>query len=248
VFEIAVGGSGKAAHPCRTGRRILSVGSAFCGGSGDRGQQPLEALLVLAATELANSVGKAEKLSGWLPREFHPWQLLPADSTRCPFGLPAQCTLPGAEGSGLRGVVETAGKRLAASVRDDLAEPMDDAQCGFIGDFETPVELVRSDRTARGIQQEAGLEPFVKRHVAAFEHRADRGAELLAAATTEFQTGTRAFSGDRANPVGGAAAPAYRAVRPNNFLELGVRSLLIPKIGLQKDRHNHTSPNGGPGA
>jgi len=156
--------------------------------------------------------------------------------------------LPAAEGGGLRRPVETAGKRIAAGIGDDRRQPTDDAQCRLVGDFEAPVELVRSDGALRGIQQERGLEPFVKRHVAAFEHRADRGAELLAAAAAEFETRAGTLSGDRTNPVGGAAAPAYRAIRPDNFLELGVGGSLIPKIGLQNDRHHHTSPSGGSGA
>ena len=95
--------------------------------------------------------------------------------------------------------------------------------------------MVRGDGAASGAKQEAGLKPFVQRHVAAFEHRADRGAELLAAAAAEFQASAGTLSGNRTNPVGGAAAPAHRPIRPDNFLELGVGGLLIPKIGLQSD-------------
>src|SRR4029077_7928912 len=137
--------SGKAAHLRGTGRPILSIGSAFCRGSGDRRQQPLEAHLVLDATELAHSLGKAETLSGWLPRKFHPGQLLPADGTRGPCRSLPQCALPTAEGGGLRRPVETAGKRMPAGIGDDRRQPTDDAQCRLVGDFEAPVELVRSD-------------------------------------------------------------------------------------------------------
>src|ERR1700730_8765612 len=132
MFEIAASRSGKGAHHRRTGSPILNVGSAFWRGSADRRQQPLKAHLVLAATELTNSVSKAEKLSRRLPRKFQPWQLLPADGTRPPFGLPPQCTLPGAGGCGRRGpAVEPAGKRVAPDAGDARREPMDDAHRGL---------------------------------------------------------------------------------------------------------------------
>ena len=68
--------------------------------------------------------------------------------------------------------------------------------------------------------------------MAALEHRADRGAELFAAAATEFQSGARALPGNRTDPIGGTAACAYGSVWPEDFFELGVRRLFIPKIGL----------------
>jgi hypothetical protein len=48
------------------------------------------------------------------------------------------------------------------------------------------MQLVWADDFSCNTQQEAGLEPFVERNVAALEHRTDRGAKLFAAAATEF--------------------------------------------------------------
>ena len=225
MYEVAVSGSRKAADSRNARRRVPN----------DRCQQPLETRLVLAAAELPYGIGKAEELSRWLPRKFQPWQLFPADRTRCPCRSPPQPTLPAAEGAGLRRPVGIADKRIAAGAGNNRREPAEDAQCRLVGDFEPQVELVCGESAARGVQQEAGLEPFVQRHVAAFEHRADRGAELLAAAAAEFQTRAGALSRNRANAVGRAAAPAHRAIRPDDFLELSVSGLLIPKIGLQSD-------------
>ena len=48
------------------------------------------------------------------------------------------------------------------------------------------MQLVGADDIPCSTQQEAGLEPFVERNMAALEHRTDRGAKLFAAAATEF--------------------------------------------------------------
>jgi hypothetical protein len=48
------------------------------------------------------------------------------------------------------------------------------------------MQLVWADDIPCSTQQEAGLEPFVERNMAALEHRTDRGAKLFAAAATEF--------------------------------------------------------------
>ena len=74
--------------------------------------------------------------------------------------------------------------------------------------------------------------------MAALEHRADRGAELFAAAAAEFQSGARAPSGDGTDPIGGTATGAFRAIRPDDFFELGVRRLLVPKVGPRNDGHD----------
>src|SRR5262245_55829602 len=103
------------------------------------------------------------------------------------------------------------------------------------------MQLVGGDEVPCGAQQEASLKPFVKRNVAALEHRADRGAKLFAAAATEFQSGARTLSGNRTDPIGCAAPCAYRSVWPDDFFKLRVRGLLIPKIGLRNDGHDHAS-------
>jgi hypothetical protein len=48
------------------------------------------------------------------------------------------------------------------------------------------MQLVWADDVPCNAQQEAGLEPFVERNVAALEHRTDGSAKLFAAAATEF--------------------------------------------------------------
>src|ERR1700740_458267 len=103
------------------------------------------------------------------------------------------------------------------------------------------MELVWADDAPRSTQQEAGLEPFVERNVAALEHRADRGAKLSVAAATEFQAGARTLTGNRTDSIGCTAACAYRSVWPDDFFELGVRRLLIPKIGPRNDGHDRAS-------
>jgi hypothetical protein len=71
----------------------------------------------------------------------------------------------------------------------------------------------------------------MERNVAAFEHGTDRGTKLFAAAATEFQSGARTLSGNRTDPIDCAAACAYGSIRPDDFFKLGMRRLLIPKIG-----------------
>ena len=93
------------------------------------------------------------------------------------------------------------------------------------------MQLVSANDALCGTQQEAGLEPFVQLNMAAPEHRADRGTELFLAAATEFQSGARALPGNRTDPIGCTAACAYRSVWPEDFFELGVRRLFIPKVG-----------------
>jgi hypothetical protein len=77
----------------------------------------------------------------------------------------------------------------------------------------------------------------MERDVASFEHCADRGAELFAAAATEFQAGSCTLPGHRADSVGCTAACTCRSAWPDNFFKLGVRRLFIPKIGLRNDGH-----------
>ena len=103
------------------------------------------------------------------------------------------------------------------------------------------MQLVRADEAAGNAQQEAGLKPFVERNVATPEHRADRRAKLFATAATELQAGAGTFSGNPPDPIGRTAARAYRSVRPDDFFELGVRRLLIPKIGPRSDEHDRIS-------
>src|SRR6516165_3356918 len=103
------------------------------------------------------------------------------------------------------------------------------------------MQLVWANDVPRRTQQETGLEPFVQRNVAALEHRANRGTKLLAAAATEFQTGARTLAGDRTDSIGCTAASAYRSIWPDDFFELGVRRLLIPKIGPRNHRHDRAS-------
>src|SRR5262249_49095019 len=131
--------------------------------------------------------------------------------------------------------------RVALGILDYAREPLDEAHRGLAGDLEPQMQLVCTDPVSGNAQQEAGLEPFVQRNVAALEHLADRRAELFTASATEFQAGACAFAGDGADAIGCAATCANRAIRPDNFLELGVRGLLIPEIGLQNDGHDRAS-------
>src|SRR6516162_2810122 len=103
------------------------------------------------------------------------------------------------------------------------------------------MQLVGADGIPRCTQQEAGLKPFVERNVTALEHRADRGAKLFAAAATEFQSSARTFSGNRTDPIDCSAACAYRSIWPDDLFELGMRRLLIPKIGPRNDGHDRAS-------
>src|SRR5215469_4718902 len=118
---------------------------------------------------------------------------------------------------------------------------MNNTQRGLVGNFESQMQLIWADDLLCSAQQEARLKPFVERNVAALEHGADCGAKLLAAAATEFQSGACTLSVNRTDPIGCAATCAYRSVWPDNFFELGMRSLLIPKIGPRDDGHDRAS-------
>jgi len=130
------------------------------------------------------------------------------------------------------------------AIFDDPGEAVYNPGRGLVGHLEPQMQLVRTDETACSAQQEAGLKPFVERHVTALEHRADRCAKLFAAAATELQAGAGTLSGNPPDPIGRTAACAYRSVRPDDFFELGVRRLLIPKIGPRSDEHDRVSLRG----
>ena len=127
---------------------------------------------------------------------------------------------------------------IGARTGDDPGETMNNAQRSLVGNLESQMQLIWADDLRRSAEQEARLKPFVERNVAALEHGADRGAKLPAAAATEFQSGARTLSGNRTDPIGSAATCAYRSVWPDNFFELGMRRLLIPKIGPRDDGHD----------
>src|SRR6516165_3882605 len=99
------------------------------------------------------------------------------------------------------------------------------------------MQLVGADGIPRCTQQEAGLKPFVERNVTALEHRADRGAKLFAAAATEFQSSARTFSGNRTDQIVCSESCPSRSIWPENFCELAIRGVLIPKIGPQNEGH-----------
>src|SRR4029077_9008215 len=107
------------------------------------------------------------------------------------------------------------------------------------------MQLVGRDDAPYGAQQEAGLEPFVQRNMAALEHRADRRTKLFATAATELQSGSRTLSGNSTDPIGGATTCTYRSVWPYDFFELRMSRLLVPEIGPRNDRHYCASPKHG---
>ena len=131
--------------------------------------------------------------------------------------------------------------RAGGHALDHPGEAVNNPRGGLVGHLEPQMQLVRADEMARSTQQKTSLEPFVERNVAALEHRANRRAKLFAAAATELQPGAGTFPGNPPDPIGRTAACAYRSVRPDDFFKLGVRRLLIPKIGPRSDEHDRVS-------
>jgi hypothetical protein len=92
----------------------------------------------------------------------------------------------------------------AVRARDDPGEAVNNAQRRLVGNLESQMQLIWADDLRSGAQQEACLKPFVERNVAALKHGPNRGTKLFAAAATELQSGARALSGNRTDPI---AAP-----------------------------------------
>ncbi len=118
-----------------------------------------------------------------------------------------------------------------SAARHRLAQSMAHEPCAFDRQAKNTCELVGTDAFLAGAHQERSLKPHVQLDVAAFKHRADRHAALLAAGVALIQARAGGIAAHQLHAVRAFAVRTDRTVRPNDAFQLRVSGGLVLEVG-----------------
>lgn len=126
----------------------------------------------------------------------------------------------------------SAAQRGDTGFAERFADAVRHEPCGFVGNAERAVQLVRAHALLGRAEKQHGLQPNIQLDLAALKDGAHRNSELLAAITALPQARTVGLAIKLVMLAYDAAMRAYRAARPLDALKVFARLVGVLEVGL----------------